>query len=175
MTIFLPNHTPYKLNHVTRSVSGCYFVVLPCFGPKQRRQSTVRRDKHWLLTDLSPWAVTGWSASRRGARPLLWDKMDHGVAFQSKLTSIMEKLAQAAVLEISRVWEDGFALFQVELRRRQSEIEALNKKLKQMEHERLSAPIQTANLQLSSSTSRREQNNSKLLPPSGDGERFDPF
>ncbi|KAG7525940.1 gastrula zinc finger XlCGF48.2-like [Solea senegalensis] len=95
------------------------------------------------------------------------------VAFQSKLTSIMEKLAKAAVLEISRVWEDGFALFQAELCRRQSEIEALNKKLMLMENERLAVlPLaQTTNLPTSSSSSsssKREHHN-KLLPPTGDG------
>ncbi|KAM4551957.1 uncharacterized protein PAE49_015531 [Odontesthes bonariensis] len=93
--------------------------------------------------------------------------MANCVAFQSKLTSIMEMLAKAAVVEISKLWEDGFALVQVELRRRESEIEALNRKLMSMENERLAAVSQVTN-KSSSSFSKREQQN-KLLPPAGDG------
>ncbi|XP_030607463.1 zinc finger protein with KRAB and SCAN domains 5 [Archocentrus centrarchus] len=93
--------------------------------------------------------------------------MANCVAFQSKLTSIMEMLAKAAVVEISKLWEDGFALVQVELRRRESEIEALNRKLLLMEKERLASRSQTTN-NSSSSFSKREQQ-SKLLPPAGDG------
>ncbi|XP_022059210.1 zinc finger and SCAN domain-containing protein 4 [Acanthochromis polyacanthus] len=92
--------------------------------------------------------------------------MANCVAFQSKLTSIMEMLAKAAVVEISKLWEDGFALVQVELRRREGEIEALNRKLKLMETERLS--VETQNV----SKSRREQPN-KLLPPAGNGPTVD--
>lgn len=62
--------------------------------------------------------------------------MDSCAAFQSKLTNIMEMLAKAAVLEISKLWEDGFSLVQVELRRKESEIEALNRKLVSIERER---------------------------------------
>ncbi|XP_039999036.1 zinc finger and SCAN domain-containing protein 5A [Xiphias gladius] len=99
--------------------------------------------------------------------------MANCVAFQSKLTSIMEMLAKTAVVEISRLWEDGFALVQVELRRRESEIEALNTKLMLMENERLSAlsHAQTTNLSSSSSSKREHQN--KLLPPTGDGPIID--
>uniref|UniRef100_A0A668T504 C2H2-type domain-containing protein n=1 Tax=Oreochromis aureus TaxID=47969 RepID=A0A668T504_OREAU len=92
--------------------------------------------------------------------------MANSVAFQSKLTSIMEMLTKAAVVEIGKLWEDGFALVQVELRRREIEIEALNRKLLLMEKERLAARAQTAN-NSSSSFSKREQQN-KLLPPAGD-------
>ncbi|GAA6230570.1 zinc finger protein 350-like [Lates japonicus] len=98
--------------------------------------------------------------------------MANCVAFQSKLTSIMEMLAKAAVVEISKLWEDGFALVQVELRRRESEIEALNAKLKLMESERRSVLSQTQTASLSSSSSKREQQN-KLLPPTGDGPIID--
>ena len=85
----------------------------------------------------------------------------------------MEMLAKAAVVEISKLWEDGFTLVQVELRRRENEIEALNRKLMMMENERLTAlsQAQTTNLSSSSSSSsssKREQQN-KLLPPAGDG------
>ncbi|KAM4727691.1 uncharacterized protein FYW61_010905 [Anableps anableps] len=88
------------------------------------------------------------------------------VAFQSKLTSIMEMLAKTAVMEISKLWEDGFAVVQVELLRRESEIKALNRKLISMENERFTALSQAANK--SSSLPRREQQNN-LLPPAGKG------
>lgn len=79
----------------------------------------------------------------------------------------MEMLAKAAVLEISKLWEDGFAIVHAELRRRESEVQALNRKLMLMESERRTALSQTPTLSLASST-RREHNNS-LLPPTGDG------
>ena len=79
----------------------------------------------------------------------------------------MEMLAKAAVVEISRLWEDGFALVQVELRRKESEIEALNRKVMSMENERLTALYQATN-KPSSSFSKKEQQ-SKVLPPTGDG------
>eukprot|EP00064_Thunnus_orientalis_P019096 superscaffoldBa00004629_g19206 len=99
--------------------------------------------------------------------------MANCVAFQTKLTSIMEMLAKAAVLEISKLWEDGFALVQAELRRRESEIEALNRKLMLLENEQLTGltQVQTSNLS-SPSSSRREQQN-RLLPPTGDGPVID--
>lgn len=90
------------------------------------------------------------------------------MAFQTKLTSIMEMLAKAAVLEIGKLWEDGFTLVQVELRRRENEIEVLNRKLMLMENERLSVLSQTQMTNLSSSSSKREQQNT-LVPPNGDG------
>lgn len=98
--------------------------------------------------------------------------MANCVAFQSKLTSIMEMLAKAAVLEISKLWEDGFTLVQAELRRRDKEIEALNRKLMLMENERLTVLSQTQTHLSSSCSSKREQQN-KLLPPSGDGPIID--
>ncbi|XP_070701346.1 uncharacterized protein [Pempheris klunzingeri] len=98
--------------------------------------------------------------------------MANCVAFQSKLTSIMEMLAKAAVVEISKLWEDGFTLVQVELRRRENEIEALNRKLMLMENERLTVLSQAQTTNLPSSSSKREQQN-KLLPPTGDGPIID--
>lgn len=95
--------------------------------------------------------------------------MANCVAFQSKLTSIMEMLAKAAVVEISKLWEDGFAFVQVELRRREGEIEALNAKLKLMESERRSVLSQTQTASLSSSSSSKREQQNKLLPPTGDG------
>lgn len=88
------------------------------------------------------------------------------VAFQTKLTSIMEMLAKAAVVEISKLWEDGFALVQAELRRRDDEIDSLNKKLKLMETTRSTAPSHSS--RRSSCFSKREQP-SKLPPPTADG------
>ncbi|XP_034558571.1 zinc finger protein 582 [Notolabrus celidotus] len=100
--------------------------------------------------------------------------MANCLSFQSKLTSIMEVLAKAAVLEISQLWEDGFALVQVELRRREKEIEALNRKLMLMENERLTglSQAETTNLSSSSSSSIREHQNT-TLPPSGEGPIID--
>lgn len=59
------------------------------------------------------------------------------VAFQSKVSCVMEMLAKAAVAEIAKLWEDGFVLLQAELRRRDGEIEALNRKIKAMESEKV--------------------------------------
>lgn len=88
--------------------------------------------------------------------------MDSCAAFQSKLTIIMEMLAKAAVLEISKLWEDGFSLVQVELRRKENEIEALNRKLVSIENERLYilSKTQSACLSTSSSSDREQQNSS---------------
>lgn len=73
----------------------------------------------------------------------------------------MEMLAKAAVLEISKLWEDGFSLVQVELRRKENEIEALNRKLVSIENERLYVLSKTHSACLStSSPSNREQQNS---------------
>ncbi|KAA8587781.1 hypothetical protein FQN60_016643, partial [Etheostoma spectabile] len=96
--------------------------------------------------------------------------MANCVAFQSKLTSIMEMLAKAAVVEISQLWEDGFALVQLELRRRESEIEALNRKLTMMENERLTvlSQAQTNVTNPSSSSSSKREQQTQLLPPTGD-------
>ncbi|XP_030259632.1 zinc finger protein with KRAB and SCAN domains 5 [Sparus aurata] len=94
--------------------------------------------------------------------------MANCVAFQSKLTSIMEMLAKAAVVEISKLWEDGFTLVQAELRRRENEIEALNRKLVLMENERLSVLSQAPTTNLSSSCPSKREQHDKLLPPTGD-------
>lgn len=62
-----------------------------------------------------------------------------GVSFQTKVTCVMEMLAKAAAVEISKLWEDGFLCLQAELRRRDGEIEALNRKLQALESDRLKA------------------------------------
>ncbi|TWW73521.1 hypothetical protein D4764_15G0009150 [Takifugu flavidus] len=94
--------------------------------------------------------------------------MDSCAAFQSKLTNIMEMLAKAAVLEISKLWEDGFSLVQVELRRKENEIEALNRKLVLIENERLYilSKKQSSCLSTSSFSNKEQQNSS-------DGPEFD--
>ncbi len=98
--------------------------------------------------------------------------MANCAAFQSKLTSIMEMLAKAAVVEISKLWEDGFTLVQIELRRRENEIEALNRKLMLMENERLAVQSQAQTTNLSSSSSSNRQPQNKLLPPTADGKNI---
>lgn len=74
----------------------------------------------------------------------------------------METLAKAAVLEISKLWEDGFSLVQVELRRKENEIEALNRKIVSIENERLNvfSKKQSACLSTSISSIREQQNSS---------------
>ncbi|XP_024135339.1 zinc finger protein 629 [Oryzias melastigma] len=92
--------------------------------------------------------------------------MTKSVAFQSKLASIVEMLAKAAVLEINKLWEDSFALVQVELRRRESEIEALNCKIKFLENEGFSS-FQKAPNKSSSCLPKKDQQKQQL-PPHGD-------
>uniref|UniRef100_A0A3P9KBK0 C2H2-type domain-containing protein n=1 Tax=Oryzias latipes TaxID=8090 RepID=A0A3P9KBK0_ORYLA len=93
--------------------------------------------------------------------------MTKSVAFQSKLASIVEMLAKAAVLEINKLWEDSFALVQVELRRRESEIVALNRKIKLLENEGLSGSEKTPNK--SPCFPKKDQyNNKQQLAPHGD-------
>lgn len=88
--------------------------------------------------------------------------MDSCTAFQTKLTNIMEMLAKAAVREISKLWEDGFSLVQVELRRKENEIEALNRKLVLIEKERLYiiSKKQSSCLSTSSFFNKEQQNSS---------------
>ncbi|XP_028987959.1 zinc finger protein 554-like isoform X2 [Betta splendens] len=99
--------------------------------------------------------------------------MANTVAFQSKLSSIMEMLAKAAVVEISKLWEDGFALIQVELRRKEYEIDALNRKLKLMEKERLTTQSQAQTINVSSSSSSIREQQNRLLPFTGAGPGID--
>uniref|UniRef100_A0A8C7YNI3 C2H2-type domain-containing protein n=1 Tax=Oryzias sinensis TaxID=183150 RepID=A0A8C7YNI3_9TELE len=92
--------------------------------------------------------------------------MTKSVAFQSKLASIVQMLAKAAVLEINKLWEDSFALVQVELRRRESEIVALNRKIKLLENEGLSGSEKTPNK--SPCFPKKDQENKQQLPSHGD-------
>ncbi|XP_061549246.1 zinc finger protein 286A [Phycodurus eques] len=79
----------------------------------------------------------------------------HGAAFQSKLASIMETLAQAAVLEIAQLWEDAFALVHAELRRREREVEALERKL--LENQRRDWSVSPAALRSSGGEQQHDQ------------------
>ncbi|XP_071386169.1 zinc finger protein 853 [Centroberyx affinis] len=109
------------------------------------------------------------------AEMLIQENMANCVTFQSKLTSIMDVLAKTAVVEISKLWEDGFAYVQVELRRRESEVEALKRKLVFMENERLTLMSRaqgSSSLSSSSSSSKTEQQK-KTLPPTDDGSNTD--
>ncbi|KAK7880661.1 hypothetical protein WMY93_032702 [Mugilogobius chulae] len=58
------------------------------------------------------------------------------ISFQAKVSRVLEMLSKAAVAEIGKLWEDGFVLFQAELRRRDGEIEALNRTIMEMESEK---------------------------------------
>ncbi|XP_077372184.1 uncharacterized protein LOC144015752 [Festucalex cinctus] len=82
-------------------------------------------------------------------------KPAHSAAFQSKLASIMETLAQAAVLEIAQLWEDAFALVHAELRRREREVEALERKL--LENQRCDTSVSPAALGSSSGEEQQQQ------------------
>lgn len=62
------------------------------------------------------------------------------IPFQSQLSSIMEVLVKAAVAEISKLVDDKCAFLHHEISRKQSEIDALRRKLLLMEGE--SAPPQ---------------------------------
>lgn len=77
-------------------------------------------------------------------------------------------LTKAAVLEISKLWDDGFACVLLEVRRRESEIEALKRKLMFMENERLTLLSKAQDASPSHSSSKAEQQH-KLLPPAVDG------
>lgn len=77
----------------------------------------------------------------------------------------MEMLAKNAVAEICQLWEDGFVRIQAELRRRDGEIEALNRKLRVMENDKQKA--QSKNM--TSAFSQTEEPKEKVLPLNGDG------
>ncbi|KAJ0011560.1 hypothetical protein NQD34_012535 [Periophthalmus magnuspinnatus] len=79
------------------------------------------------------------------------------VSFQTKVTCVLEMLAKAAVVEIGKLWEDGFVLFEAELRRRDGEIEALNRRIKDMEQEK------RTNCSVMSSASQTETERTRTL------------
>lgn len=86
------------------------------------------------------------------------------VAFQTKVNCVMEMLAKSAVVEIAKLWEDGFVLLQAELRRKDGEIEALNRKIIAMESEKVKAHNRTVSCASSQTEERR-----RMLPLNGDG------
>ncbi|XP_077580205.1 uncharacterized protein LOC144201449 [Stigmatopora nigra] len=93
----------------------------------------------------------------------------HGTAFQTKLASIMETLAQAAVLEIAQLWEDAFSLVHAELRRREREVEVLEKML--LENQRRDANVSPP--ALGSSVEERRQDQQPPTAASADGSSTD--
>ncbi|KAM4605173.1 uncharacterized protein ACJ7VT_017446 [Polymixia lowei] len=97
---------------------------------------------------------------------LIQENMANCVAFQSKLTSIMDMLVKAAVVEISKMWDDGFSFLQLELRQRESEIQALKRKLVFMERERLTLVSKAQEAPLSSSSSSSSKAEHQKNPPS---------
>ncbi|XP_041752416.1 zinc finger protein 13 [Coregonus clupeaformis] len=66
---------------------------------------------------------------------LFQENVTNCVSFQTKLTSVMDVLAKAAVAEISKLFDDGFAVLRLEMCQRENEIEALKRTLF-MENER---------------------------------------
>lgn len=59
--------------------------------------------------------------------------MSAAVDFHSQIASIMEVLANAAVAEICKVVDDGYAVVQLEMSRGQKENEFLRRKIKLLE------------------------------------------
>lgn len=57
------------------------------------------------------------------------------VSFHSRLASVMAVVAQSAVAEISKLYDDGLLVLRLEVCRKDSEIEALKKKLERVENE----------------------------------------
>ncbi|XP_026780834.2 zinc finger protein 510 isoform X1 [Pangasianodon hypophthalmus] len=57
------------------------------------------------------------------------------VSFHSRLASVMAVVAQSAVAEISKLYDDGLLVLRLEVCRKDSEIEALKKKLETVENE----------------------------------------
>lgn len=83
--------------------------------------------------------------------------MTNCVTFQTKLASVMDVLAKAAVSEISKLFDDGCAILRLEMCRREDEIAALKRKLLIMENERQSLRSKAQEGCLSPlSSSRRE-------------------
>ncbi|KAG7319822.1 hypothetical protein KOW79_016965 [Hemibagrus wyckioides] len=56
-------------------------------------------------------------------------------SFHSRLASVMAVVAQSAVAEISKLYDDGLLVLRLEVCRKDSEIEALKKKLETVENE----------------------------------------
>ncbi|XP_041697223.1 zinc finger protein 436 [Coregonus clupeaformis] len=67
---------------------------------------------------------------------LFQENMTNCVTLQTKLSSVMDVLAKAAVAEISKMFDDGFAVLRLEMCRRENEIETLKRQLLFMENDR---------------------------------------
>ncbi|XP_072296308.1 uncharacterized protein [Eucyclogobius newberryi] len=80
------------------------------------------------------------------------------VTFQAKVSRVLEMLAKAAVAEIGKVWEDGLVLVQAELRRRDGEIEALSRRILEMESEQHEAQCRNRSSAAAHSEARRQLN-----------------
>lgn len=104
-----------------------------------------------------------WCVSDR-AEMLVQENMANVVVFQSKLSSVMDMLAKAAIAEISRLWDDAFAFVQLEVRQREHEIESLRSKVLMMETERLEILSRTAPSAPSLSTTRQPNNVLRKAP-----------
>eukprot|EP00063_Salmo_salar_P021343 XP_013996178.1 PREDICTED: zinc finger protein 233-like [Salmo salar] len=89
------------------------------------------------------------------------ENMTNCVTFQTKLSSVMDVLAKAAVAEISKMFDDGFAVLRLEMCRRENEIESLKRQLLFMENERQTTRSKTqeagCSSTCSSSSSRTEE------------------
>ncbi|CAB1317246.1 unnamed protein product [Coregonus sp. 'balchen'] len=103
---------------------------------------------------------------------LFQENVTNCVSFQTKLTSVMDVLAKAAVAEISKLFDDGFAVLRLEMCQRENEIEALKRTLF-MENERqaTSSKLREAGScsTCSSSSRRTEQDSDSSVKPSLSG------
>ncbi|KAI5616517.1 zinc finger protein 805 isoform X4 [Silurus asotus] len=88
---------------------------------------------------------------------MLSEETSGSVSFHSRLASVMAVLAQSAVAEVSKLYDDGLLVLRLEVCRKDSEIEALKRKLETLENE----------LRLVKESQRSETPNLPLnLPPS---------
>ena len=63
------------------------------------------------------------------------DVTSNSVSFHSRLASVMATVAKSAVAEIGKLYDDGLVVLRLEVSRKDSEIEALKKKLETVENE----------------------------------------
>lgn len=63
------------------------------------------------------------------------DTASSSVSFHARLASVMAVMAQSAVAEISKLHDDGLLVLRLEVCRKDSEIEALKRKLETVEKE----------------------------------------
>ncbi|XP_023832967.1 transcriptional repressor RHIT isoform X1 [Salvelinus sp. IW2-2015] len=107
---------------------------------------------------------------------LFQENMTNCVTFQAKLTSVVDVLAKTAVAEISKLFDDGFAVLRLEMCRRENEIEALKIKVLFMENERQTtskAREAGCSSTCSSSSSRTEQGSKGCDEDAGERTSFE--